>query len=291
MKKFKYFFVVFAALAFSTSVDGQIRNGQWSGNIVVRSGGMLADWGLGGLNPLARIAPKGIASWLEIGSVEHDYRYSPFWRAFYPYSWTQTLEESGVSERIKTVNPRWWKGFLWPDFDRDYHVAVGYNIGYRWFNFPLAFTVGCRYEWMGLRVPSGVMEGMHHIQNLVPTVGVSWRVFGKDGLIRATEMTGDYESYGEMLNETFADIGTNLHVKVFGDVSYVKNMGYNNPKGFNGDVVNDGLRFAVGVGLEIMRDDPFSFDIKYEWDGYNLFNVPGVQTHMGRFVGSMGIRL
>lgn len=296
MKKSLLFLAIVAVMVFSTSAQGQIRNGQWRGQIVVRSGGILADWGLVLLNPLGRIAPSGIADWVCIGSVEHDYRNSPLWGAIFPYSWTQTLEEPNVSERIKTQNPRWWKGFLWPDFDRDYHVAVGYSLGYRWFDFPFAFTVGCRYEWMGLRIPSGAMEGMHHIQNVVPTVGASWRVLGKDGLIGKEGNGKSYESdFEEVLRDVkdmYYDNGWNVNVKVFGDVSYVKNIGYNNPKGLTGDVVNDGLRFAVGMGWEFhVHSVPVSFDVRYEWDGYDLFNVPGVKTHTGRIVGSFGIRL
>lgn len=303
MKKSLLFLSLAAVVTFSTNVQAQIRNGQWGGQVVVRSNGMLADWGLQILDPLARIAPRSIAPWVSIRSVEHDYRYSPLWRAFFPYSWTQTIEETGANERIKTVNPRWWKSFLWPDFDRDYHLAVGYSIGYRWYNFPLAFSVGCRYEWMGLRVPSGVMEGMHHIQNIVPTVGVSWRVLGKDGLAGIAEKNGwgdeqEPSDLGEAVVEvTKQTVGglfaldANINVKVFGDVSYVKNMGYDNPKGLDGNVINDGLRFAIGIGWELLSDaDPISYEVRYEWDGYDLFNVPGVQTHTGRFVGMLGIR-
>lgn len=280
MKKVFFMLLLLSAVSLSVSVQAQTPKSSWGGHITVRSGGMLTDWALAFINP-TRVAP----AWLGT-VVEHDYRNYPMWAAIYPTSETQRLNNEVSNDEVGTLNPRWWKGFLWPDFDRNYHVAVGYSVEYRWDRSRWALAAGIRYEWQGLCVPKGKMQGMHRLQNVVPSIEITRR------MIPDIYYRGEHEDGDNPMSYNFF---------VVGSVSYVKNVDYKNASGFEAVLVGSGIRLAAGLGnewlvrgvafdLESTKGVYFCTDVRYEHDCYNLFDVPDVKTRMGRFVGSVSLR-
>ena len=288
MKKVYYFLLLLSAVSLSVSVQAQPKKGSWGGHITVRSGGMLTDWALAFINP-TRVAP----AWLGT-VVEHDYRNFPMWAAIYPTSETQRLNNDVGDEEVRTLNPRWWKGFLWPDFDRNYNVAVGYSVEYHWVLSGLALAAGVRYEWQGLCVPEGEIQGMHRMQNVVPSLEITKRLFSD------IYYKGVFE---KKVEDGWSPYDFNLFL--VGNVSYVKNVDYKNTSGINTAVAGSGIRLAAGLGYEVLLRDLshvldwesesvkgvyFCTDVRYEHDCYNLFDVPGLKTRMGRFIGSVSLR-
>ena len=243
---------------------------------------MLTDWALAIINP-TRVSPTWFGT-----VVEHDYRNFPMWAAIYPVSETQRLAGDAASDEVGTLNPRWWKGFLWPDFDRNYHVAVGYSVEYRWDRAQWALAAGVRYEWQGLCVQEGRMQGMHRMQNVVPSLEITRRLFPDI-------------YYKGVLDEDKDDMGFNCFL--VGNVSYVKNVDYKNTTRVDDVSVRSGIRVAGGLGYEMLVwqvGDALGWesikgvyicgDIRYEHDCYNLFDVPDLKTRMGRFVGSVSLK-
>lgn len=290
MKKVYYLLLFLSAVSLSMSVQAQPKKSSWGGHITVRSGGMLTDWALAFINP-TRVAP----AWLGT-VVEHDYRNFPMWAAIYPTSETQRLNNEVGNDEVGTLNPRWWKGFLWPDFDRNYNVAVGYSVDYRWRESPWALSAGLRYEWQGLCVPEGQMQGMHRLQNVVPSIEVIKRAYrdGASGIFNTQAKRHFLEEQDFMdLDQGYDEDNFPLDFNVYllGNVSYVKNVKYNNPQALAGRLINDGIRLAGGLGLEVrFKEVYYRGEIRYEHDCYNLFNVADVKTRMGRFVGSVSLK-
>lgn len=242
------------------SVYGQVVHSRWNGRVTVRSSGMLAN--AASSIAFGAISAMGGDRWFT-PTLEVDMRNSLLNTICFRDSWTQTIHD--MDDVIHPQNPVWWKTLLFPDFNRNYDMHVGYSVEWRSLHVPIGASLGVRCEWQGFSVQEGKLEGMHRTINILPSFGVNYRILGLE-----------------------FERENNINIVLRGDVFYVKNVWYNNPLGMGSEVINDGLRVSVGssflVGIAGVKAN---YRICYEWDCYNMFNISGIRMDMGRFVSGL----
>ena len=242
------------AIMAATSTNGQVKHGTWQGHLEYGSNALLTRDGVVTIDNFfsGKWGKESFyARWISpaIGLNFH----TPNWKM------------SDSSGQIPLKGPYWWRCLLIGDFDHDYNTSIGYTISYRSFDIPIGINVGVDYEWMGICVTDGYLKGLHRTSSLIPHAGLTLRPLGISH-----------------------ELSKNWSLLLDGNISYVKNMTYNNPVNLDGNVINNGLRASVGRGVRLgyltlgqLYYSSLYYTICYEWNCFEYFNIPGVDARLG----------
>lgn len=173
----------------------------------------------------------------------------PFWKLY------------DANGEIATQGPDWWRCLLFGDFRHNYNFSLGYSLHWRSYDIPLGVNVGVNYEWRGLCVKEGTLAGLHRTSGIVPAAELRWFVLGNS-----------FER--EYRWNIVAEAGA----------SYVKTLCYNDPLQLGKDKVNDGWRGHAALGFLLDRILYCNIFLKYEWDCFNYFNIPQIESRMSNVV-------
>ena len=247
--------VVLLSLCIS-STTAQIKHGSWNGVINVRSSSLMVPfipktaWEI--TKSFLFEDDEWLNRWVKINS-EYEVQ-CPKWSV------------SDANGEHPLSSPYWWKWILCGDYDHTYTAALGYSISFRPFDFPVGFNVGLNHEWRGFCIDNSTLQGLHRTTSLIPSVGISLHRPNFDKETSSTAVYPQVDFYA----------------------SFVINQSYNNPLNFNRNIINNGWRLSVGVGLYLYNSYGY---VRYEWDCYNYFNIPDVSTRFGCIVIGSSIML
>lgn len=301
MKNVIKLIVSFSLFLWAGNIHAQSEHGEWGGHFTFRTQGFFPSIGV-------------YSAW--------NYLMNDLFKV----PWLKCRTEGGVgdpftsshiiwgNDTISIYTPMWWDAFSVHSAARNYNVSVGYSVGYRWPDIPFkpCVDVGLRYEWQGLSVPYGQMEGRHSTTSIMPTIGFAINL-GKagttlmlglmDAIIPGNKKSTYYDGvtlyedreWRPRYTEGQVDslYGWGISLDVIGTVSYVKNITYNGPLLMGKDAINSGVRVSIGVLLSV-KNEKSHFDnlgFSYEWDCYNYFNLLDVVSRQRRLVWSIGFVL
>lgn len=265
-------------LTISLSAFSQARHGIWQGHITVRGNSLLIPEGSKFLFDMVAGFESG---WkmtrLGMGDKVHSenaifgamtatsktvrWIYPTFEYDFHIPNWAM----SDASGDIDLQGPYWWRCLLTGDFRHNYNLSLGYKLSWRSLDIPFGINFGASYEWRGLCPTDGALKGLHKTSAIVPAASISWRVLGLD-----------FER----------EEGWNIVLE--GGASYAKVLTYNDPFSLGKDAVDSGWRGVLSFGVSYSRT---IWSLRYEWDTYNYFNIPNVETRLQNLVFSVSAML
>ncbi|MBP3762551.1 MAG: hypothetical protein J6I49_01575 [Bacteroidales bacterium] len=252
---------VLALMAISNPAQAQIKKNVWQGHINIR-GNSLLPWISGNVLAFVGVQNPFYKRWIHV-IPEYD---------FHIPNWSISLD----GEKLQLNGPYWWRCLLTGDFRHDYNFSLGYSVYWRSLQIPFDAQLGLNYEWRGVSIANGSLAGLHKTEALVPTVGLTWRILG-----------------------TAIEREDNMNILFGVTASYVSPTNYNDPLYLGSNAVNGGARFGISLGYEgVMGDyDIFSdysgisklrITLRYEWDTFDYFNIPGTKGKLGNLILSWG---
>lgn len=253
----KKLLIVFSLLLCFPSISiCQIKHGYWSGHFSCRGNSYILP---SMPNLVIGLVVKGIGDY----KTDDEFAFSPFYR------WMQTHPEFDIhvpswtledaNGKIATQGPVWWRCLLLGDYKHNYNFSLGYSLCWRSLDIPLGAKVRLGYEWRGLCVTEGELEGLHKSSGIVPAFAVDWFVLGND-----------------------FEREKNWNIFVEPGVSYVKNLTYNDPLQHGMGILNDGWRASVAVGVH--QSPGLCLLLRYEWDCYNYFNLQHTSSRLNSLI-------
>lgn len=263
----KIFVILALVLCYSNVSNCQVNHSVWYGDFEVRSNSFLL--------PVSVRAIEGVAQSFLLFDEDMEIRHDSYtgllkywkWLAVNPFydihvpKW-RLYDANG---EIPTQGPDWWKCLLFGDFRHNYNFSVGYSLHWRSYDIPFRVNFGVNYEWRGLCVKEGELAGLHRTSGIVPSASLSWFVLGND-------FERDH----------------NWNIIVEGGASYVKTLFYNDPLQLGKDKVNSGWRGMTAIGFKYNQE---CFFLRYEWDGFDYFNLPQISSRMNNMVVSGYVRM